>query len=131
MGLFNFIRKRDETETRTTENTSQTETTPVVNDLLLQALMSDNPITREQALTVPTVSGAVDFISNTIASMPVKLFKYKQGRVEEIENDTRTKLLNSDTGDTLDAFQMKKAMVEDYLLGKVDMLHLLRLNKSL
>lgn len=118
MGLFDFMRKRDETETRTTETTSQTETTPVVNDLLLQALMSDNPITREQALTVPTVSGAVDFISNTIASMPVKLFKVKQGRVEEVEGDTRTKLLNGDTGDTLDAFQMKKALVEDYLLGK-------------
>ena len=117
MGLFDFIRKRDDTQT-TTENTNQTETTPVVNDLLLQALMNDNPITREQALTIPTVSGAVDFISNTIASMPVKLFKVKQGKVEEVEGDTRTKLLNGDTGDTLDAFQMKKAMVEDYLLGK-------------
>ncbi len=118
MGLFDFMRKRDETETRTTETTSQTETTPVVNDLLLQALMNNNPITREEALTIPTVSGAVDFISNTIASMPVKLFKVKQGRVEEVEGDTRTKLLNGDTGDTLDAFQMKKALVEDYLLGK-------------
>lgn len=117
MGLFDFIRKRDVTLT-TTENTNQTETTPAVNDLLLQALINDNPITREQALTIPTVSGAVDFISNTIASMPVKLFKYKQDRVEEVKNDTRTKLLNGDTGDTLDAFQMKKAMVEDYLLGK-------------
>ena len=118
MGLFDFIRKRDNTTTTTTETTNQTETTPAVNDLLLQALMNDDPITREQALTIPTVSGAVDFISNTIASMPVKLFKYKQGKVEEIENDTRIKLLNGDTGDTLDAFQMKKAMVEDYLLGK-------------
>lgn len=117
MGLFDFMRKRDVTLT-TTENTNQTETTPAVNDLLLQALINDNPITREQALTIPTVSGAVDFISNTIASMPVKLFKYKQDRIEEVKNDTRTKLLNGDTGDTLDAFQMKKAMVEDYLLGK-------------
>ena len=121
MGLFDFIRKRDETQVTTqstNQNTNQTETTPAVNDLLLQALMNDDPITREKALTIPSVSGAVDFISNTIASMPVKLFKYKQGKVEEVENDTRTKLLNGDTGDTLDAFQMKKAMVEDYLLGK-------------
>ena len=117
MGLFDIFRKRDNEQT-TTESINQTETTPAVNDLLLQALLNDNPITREQALTIPTVSGAVDFISNTIASMPIKLFKYKQGKVEEIENDIRTKLLNSDTGDTLDAFQMKKAMVEDYLLGK-------------
>lgn len=120
MGLFDFLRKRDETQEREAENTNtnQTETTPAVNDLLLQALMNDDPITREKALTIPSVSGAVDFISNTIASMPVKLFKVKQGKVEEVEGDTRIKLLNGDTGDTLDAFQMKKAMVEDYLLGK-------------
>ena len=55
---------------------------------------------------------------NTIASMPVKLYKQKQGKVEEIEGDDRTKYLNSDTGDTLDGFQLKKAMVSDYLLGK-------------
>ena len=53
-----------------------------------------------------------------IAAMPVKLYKHKQGRVEEQENDTRVKLLNGDTGDTLDAFQLMKAMVEDYLMGK-------------
>ena len=69
-------------------------------------------------MTLPTVNGAVDFISNCIASMPVKLYKHKDGKVEEVEKDERVKFLNGDTGDTLDAFQMKKAMVEDYLLGK-------------
>lgn len=112
MGLF--TRKRD------TESTQQTETKiePPVSDVLLQALLNSDVITREQALTLPAVSGAVDFISNTIACMPVKLYKYKQGKVEEQENDPRVKMLNGDTGDTLDGFQLKKAMVEDYLLGK-------------
>lgn len=108
MGLFDFIKKRD----------TQTEITPPVDDVLLQALLNGETITREKALTLPAVSSAVDFISSSIASMPVKLYKYKQGKVEEVEGDTRTKLLNGDTGDTLDAYQMKKAMVEDYLLGK-------------
>ena len=89
-----------------------------LDDVLLQALLNGEPITREKALTLPAVSDDVDFISSTIASMPVKLYKYKQGKVTEVEGDTRTKLLNSDTGDTLNAFQMKKALVEDYLLGK-------------
>lgn len=89
-----------------------------VDDVLLKALLSNEAITREDALTLPAVSGAVDFICNTVASMPVKLYKYKNGKVEEQEKDTRERLLNGDTGDTLDAFQMKKAMVEDYLLGK-------------
>jgi len=117
MGFFDFIRKRDDGTTTPTTN-QQEASTPVVSDVLLKALLNSEPITREQALTLPAVSGAVDFISNMIASMPVKLYKYKDGKVEEKEDDPRVKLLNGDTGDTLDAFQMKKAMVEDYLLGK-------------
>ena len=89
-----------------------------VDDVLLRAILNGDAIKREEALTLPAVSGAVDFISGTIASMPVKLYKYKKGKVEEQENDTRVTLLNCDTGDTLDAYQLKKAMVEDYLLGK-------------
>lgn len=91
---------------------------PPIDDVLLKALLNAETITREKALTLPAVSGAVDFICNCVACMPVKLYKCKQGKVEEVENDVRTKLLNGDTGDTLDGFQLKKAMVEDYLLGK-------------
>lgn len=94
------------------------DTTPPVNDVLLRALMNGETITREKALTIPAVSGAVDFITNTIASMPVKLYRVKDGKVEEQDKDYRIKLLNGDTGDTLDAWQLKKAMVEDYLLGQ-------------
>lgn len=92
--------------------------TPPVNDVLLQALLNNEEITREKALTLPAVSGAVDLIGNMIACMPVKLYKYEDGRIKEQENDSRVRLLNGDTGDTLDSFQLKKAMVEDYLLGK-------------
>lgn len=119
MGLFDRFRKREE-ETYTpapTPSPNETVMTPA-NDVLLQAILNGDAITREQALSLPAVSGAVDFISNMIASMPVKLYKYKDGKVEEKEDDPRVKLLNGDTGDTLDGFQMKKAMVEDYLLGK-------------
>ena len=49
--------------------------------------------------------------------MPVKLYKRKDNKVEEVY-DNRVKMLNGDTGDMLDAFQMKKAMVQDMLLGK-------------
>ena len=112
MGFFDFFRKRDESS----QDLPVVE--PPVSDVLLRALLNNEAITREKALTLPAVSGAVDLIGNMIAAMPVKLYKHKQGRVEEQENDTRVKLLNGDTGDTLDAFQLKKAMVEDYLMGK-------------
>jgi HK97 family phage portal protein len=107
MGLFNFNKREQGIE----------QTEPVVDDVLLKALLDNEVITRDKVLTLPCVNGAVDFISNCVASMPVKLYKVKDGKVEEQEDD-RVKLLNGDTGDTLDGFQMKKAMVEDYLLGK-------------
>ena len=116
MGIFDRFRKRDDGQQTTT--TGQEQNTSIVSDVLLQAILNGETITREQALTLPAVSGAVDFISNMIASMPVKLYKYKDGKVESKDDDPRVALLNGDTGDTLDAFQMKKAMVEDYLLGK-------------
>ena len=110
MSIFSMFQKREQPQQPTTE--------PTVDDVLLRALLNNETITREKALTLPAVSGAVDFICNSVACMPVKLYKYKQGKVTEIENDPRTKMLNGDTGDTLDGFQLKKAMVEDYLLGK-------------
>lgn len=120
MGFWSWLIDDEQTrdEPETTAVTPVAPVTPPVSDVLLQALLNGEKITREKALTLPAVSGAVDFISNSVASMPIRLYKYKQGKVEEQEGDIRTKLLNGDSGDTLDAFQMKKAMVEDYLLGK-------------
>ena len=113
MSILNFWKRDD-------SNSTEQQPVPAVenvDDVLLRALLSGDPITREQAMTVPAVSAAVDFISNTIASMPVKLYKYKDGSVERQDDDPRVHLLNGDTGDTLDAFQMKKNMVRDYLMG--------------
>lgn len=89
-----------------------------VSDVLLEAIINGGSITRAQALSIPSVAANVDFISNCIAAMPVKLYKRKDGHVEEVTDDIRTRLLNNDTGDTLDAFQMKKALVTDYFMGK-------------
>ena len=112
MGWFDIFKRQNPVE-ETREETQET----IVDDVLLRALLNGETITREKVLTLPIVNGAVDFISNCIASMPVKLYKTKDGKVEEIRDD-RVRMLNGDTGDTLDAFQMKKAMVSDFLLGK-------------
>ena len=96
----------------------ETDTSPPVDDVLLRALMGGEAITREQAMTLPAVSGAVDFIAGTIASMPIKLYKIKDDKVEEQDRDPRVRLLNGDTGDTLTSWMMMRACVEDFLLGK-------------
>lgn len=115
MALFDFLRKRD--ESTTTNETPNDSTQPQdATDVLLKSLLKGERITRKEAMTVPAVSAAVDLISNSIASMPVKLYKVKDGKVENMEDDPRVQLLNGDTGDTLNAFEMKKALVADYLM---------------
>lgn len=118
MGLFDRFKKEEKIEQKREETIAPVQQELIPSDVLLQALITSQPVTREQALTLPSVSGAVDFISGMIASMPIKLYKYKDGKVESKDDDPRVSLLNGDTGDCLDAFQLKKAMVEDYLLGK-------------
>lgn len=111
-----------ETNTSNTSNNSQSQIMigdpGTINDVLLRAMINDETITKEMALTIPAVAAAVDLIAGMIASMPVRLYKYSKGVVEEITNDGRLSLLNADTGDTLNGFEWKKAMVTDYLLGR-------------
>lgn len=111
---LNIFKRRD---AQAPEADNIRETNPSPSDVLLTTLLEGSKISREQVLTIPAVNANIDFISNCIASMPVKLYKYKAGKVEEVKNDSRVTLLNSDTGDTLDAFQMKKALVTDYFFG--------------
>lgn len=114
---FKFFRKREDPQDIRDGGTTLGDP-GTISDILLTAIMSGSKITREQALTIPAVAANVDFISNMIAAMPIKLYKYKQGKVEEVEGDSRTRILNADTGDTLDGYQLKKALVTDYLLDK-------------
>ena len=120
MAIFDFFRKRDNSNEATPQPAAPaTDNQLQADDVLLKALMRGDPITREQAMTIPAVSAAVDYISNTIASMPIKLYRYVEstGTVKSMDDDTRVRLLNGDTGDTMDAYQMKKAAIEDYLMG--------------
>ena len=87
-----------------------------LKDLLLAAGLIEDSITRTEALNIPTLAGCVELISSLVASIPIKLYKEENGKVIEIKDDIRLKLLNEETGDTLTSFEMKKAFVIDYLL---------------
>ena len=108
MGIFNMF-KREETMDETK-----------VDDLLLRALLQGGKVDRTTALSIPAVSACVDLICNTFAMIPFKLYKetVKDGkRATEEVTDERVTIINEDTTDTLDGFQFKKALCEDYLMG--------------
>ena len=122
MRLFNWISKRDETSASKEEAVDTLIESQSTGDILLQALLKGETINKNKAMSIPAVSSAVDRISNMVAMLPIKLYKEeiidKKRKVVEVLEDSRTKLLNQDTGDTLDPFQLKKAMARDYLIEK-------------
>lgn len=113
MGIFKRKVKNEVEETTLDESQ--------IDDVLLKALMNGEEITRDEALTIPAISSAVGLICDSFAMIPFKLYeksvKDNKKQTKEIE-DERVNIINKDTKDTLDGFQFKKAICEDYLLGK-------------
>lgn len=108
MGLF----RKKKTEIRAEPGATS------FDDALLKALFSSGEVTKDIALQIPTVSGAIDLISGIVASTPIKLYRENGESVEEVVGDERVFLLNDEPGDTLNAHEFWRAMVRDYFLGK-------------
>lgn len=77
-----------------------------------------NPITKQKALEIPAVQFCIELLSGLISALPVKLYEEAEdGKVTEIKNDVRVRLLNGDTGDTLNGTMFRRLWVRDYFLG--------------
>ncbi len=87
-------------------------------DALLRTILAADCMTRDQAMNVPAFAACVNKIAETVSTIPVRLYKLVDGKLEEVKEDERTRLLNDDTGDTLDGVQFKRALARDYLTGK-------------
>lgn len=108
IGLLDWFR----TERRSQEQTLDSSQL----DTALRAALGGSAVTVRSVLNIPAVSGSVGFIAGTVASLPIRLYRNKNGQSEEVTDDYRLRLLNEETGDLLDAFQWKCTLVRDYLL---------------
>ena len=102
--IFNFFKKKE----------VRAETSGFVD---ADAITFDEPVTRSQAMEIPTVSACIGKVAETVSRLPVKLYMKENGRITEISDDSRLLLLNGETGDTLSTVDMWKAVIEDYYLG--------------
>ena len=104
-----LFKKRAEEQAVEQEQETQEE------QILIAHLGADDNLDFEMAMKIPAFSSCISKISNTVSVIPIKLYKkIDENKVEEVKDDIRVKLINRDTGDTLDALQFKKALVEDY-----------------
>lgn len=92
--------------------------TEAKEDTLLRASLSDDYMTRDQAMNIPAFAACVNKIAETVSTIPLKMYKLEGEKLEEVKDDVRVRLLNDDTGDTLDGIQFKRALARDYLTGK-------------
>ena len=126
MGLFDWLRPRSKRELETLdENTGSLIGEPANGEeaavALLQEVHRSFTVTDKTAMEIPAFSASVDFITSTVASLPIKLYRETVGedgtaKTEEVRNDRRISLLNDETGDLLTSYDAKKALVRDELL---------------
>lgn len=125
MGLFDFLRPRKRELETLDENTGSLIGEPANSEeaavALLQEVRRSFTVTDKTAMEIPAFSASVDFITATVASLPIKLYRETvdadgAAKTEEVRNDRRVSLLNDETGDLLTSYDAKKALVRDELL---------------
>ena len=109
MAIFDFIKKRANPAILEDEAVQFTDAT-------LRALLYPDEMTLEKAMQIPAFAGCVNLICGTAKTIPIRLYKRIDDRIEPVPNDERVRLLNDDTGDTLTGANFKAAMMYDYLV---------------
>lgn len=104
MGLFNRVKQTNDDVMG-------------IDDPILRAALNSGTLTRNEVKGIPEVAACLDLITSTFALIPCRLYRKEEDKTVEVPDDERVRLLNIDTGDTLDAFQFKKALCEDYFVG--------------
>lgn len=88
------------------------------SDFFAALVGAGNPITKQKALEIPAVQFCIELFSGLISALPVKLYEESEsGEVTEIKDDVRVRLLNGDTGDTINGTMFRRLWVRDYFLG--------------
>ena len=72
-------------------------------------------ITRDVAEKIGALNYGISLISETIASLPVYLYKRDKNGGRKKVDDYRNKLLNLENSDYSTAYNMKRNLVSDYL----------------
>ena len=78
--------------------------------------LTDKAKTRADALSIPAVSTAVDWISGAISGLPIRMYKKTDSGYQEVFDDYRIDLVNQYSGNCMTASDLFKNIITDYLL---------------
>lgn len=83
-----------------------------VGGINIATYRDETPISKKQAMEIPALRDSVNFISNLISSLNIKLY---EGDTEVLEDD-RVKLLNIENNDIISCSDMIRNLITDYIL---------------
>ena len=134
MGFWNklFRVKNMEFETIDLKN----ETIDITQDTTLGLKWDDDDeytstIREDEAMQIPALASGIDLIANSIASLPIKLYKINEfGEKEEIKEDPRVRLLNISPTPFDSAYNMKYAQVKSLILHGTSFAYIQKDNRN-
>ena len=85
----------------------------------ISALMKNENIliTKDVAMKIVALNNGINLIADTIANLPIFLYKKENGGIKESVDDYRNSLLNLESSKHSTAFNMKKTLVVDYIIN--------------
>lgn len=90
--------------------------TDIVEDGVIEIKLGNTIITREVAMKITALNEGVNLISDTIASLPIYLYKRNDDGSRVRVNDYRNSLLNLENSQNSTSYNMKKNFVLDFLI---------------
>lgn len=85
------------------------------DDEILDFRMEHVSLTRETAMKVTALNEGINQIADTIAALPVYLYKREDNGSRQKVNDKRNKLLNLENSKHSTSYNMKKNLIMDFL----------------
>lgn len=117
MGLFDsFFNGSNKGNTQTLSMNSQYREGEENVDGVVSDSSSSVTISEETVTKIASLYQGISIISDSIASLPVYLFKENEGFQEVFYNDPRSRIMSGMANEVLTSFNLKKIMLKDLIL---------------
>lgn len=92
------------------------ENSSIFSSSLSSSVTSNVYVNSRNVTEIPMVNANINYIAGRIAPLKVKLYKKENGKIVEVTDDVRTRLLNKDCCGVISAYNTKFNMIKDYLI---------------
>lgn len=112
MSILDILKKNKTKEV----DTPYEEVAETVSSKDLFELLKGRRITKDVAVKIVALNCGINLITDSIANLPIFLYKNDENGIKETVDDYRNSLLNLENEKHSTSFNMKKSLVSDYIL---------------